>query len=100
MSSHEDGLRYLAAAASGRPDFLGNVLDAYARQTETPLDQLAERLKCNEYTFAKLRLCRAPRQEAGVFAMDIQRIAEHFSVPLHELASIIRDVSVLQAMHD
>jgi hypothetical protein len=98
MSNSEDGLRYLASIASERAAFLGSILEAYAVATATPVDRLAERLHCDEQTLARLRLCRAPREDPAYFADDVQRVAERFKIPIEQLLSIIRDVSVLRAM--
>src|SRR5689334_3353023 len=83
-------LENLALRLEDDPFFLACPLRLFARSASLEEDQLADKLGCSSKTLILLRLCRAPRIEAGQFEKDITRIADSYQVNALALTDAVR----------
>jgi hypothetical protein len=83
-------LSNLALRLENDPFFLACPLRLFANSAELTEEQLAERLGCRLETLVLIRLCRAPRVEAGQFRKDITRIATKFQINSSVLTDAVR----------
>jgi hypothetical protein len=79
--------------AARYPFFLAYQLACYQQDHKLSDKQLAEVLECSLENLARLRLCRAPRNEH--FEADIQRIAARAQVNAAILVTILQQGSEL-----
>lgn len=96
--SSDTNLRRLSAAASMRPFFLGHVIERYVLAAGVEHTSLLSDLECDEDTFQRLCLCRAPRIENTKFVDETKLIASKYRLNLGSLMQILRDVAVSESM--
>jgi hypothetical protein len=80
----------LARRAEHESFFLAAVLAAYARAERLDDAALAGALGCAMEQLVPLRLCRAPRCDAGGFREDVERIASGLQLDAERLAEVVR----------
>jgi hypothetical protein len=83
-------LDHLAARVATDPHFLACALAEYARSESLDDAGLAAALGCPPEQLTRLRLCGAPRSEAGQFRADVAAIAARFGLDIDTLAGIVR----------
>ena len=93
-----DPLEALAARAEREPFFLAWLLAAYARSEGLDDPGLADALGCPVGELTMLRLCRAPRPEAGEFWDDVTRIAGRAGIDPRRLAEAVKRGRVVRRL--
>jgi hypothetical protein len=93
-----DRIDRLARRVEADPFFLASALAEYARGQRLDECGLTDALGCSLETLTRLRLCRRPRPEPGLFQEDIDRIARRFRVRADLLAQAVRRADALATM--
>ena len=94
-----DVLRRAAARAATRPHFLAHALLVYRTHHGWDETQLADYLGCPPASVPLLGLCRRPRPQPGHFRDDILTLSQRFALDPAPLATLVRLVDALEALH-
>jgi hypothetical protein len=79
------------------PFFIASALAAYQAEHALADAALAGRLGCAPAQLARLGLCRRPDADSRRFGAEVQQIAAYAGVQPLPLASLLREVSALEA---
>lgn len=90
-------LERFAQRLEGDEFFLANVLNVYAESEGLDDEQLAQSLGCDLRILLRLRLCRAPSNDAD-FQRDVEIIAERLGVDHFALAEAVRRGQVVSRL--
>lgn len=96
MNTPSDTLRHAADRAVDNPYFLAAALEAYRQERGLSAQELADYLGCPIETLPFLALCRRPAD--GSFQRDVTMIAARFGVGAPRLASLLREVELLETV--
>jgi hypothetical protein len=84
-----------AHRAVNDPFFLASILKEYQRAHHLDNEGLATLLGCRVDDLPRLALCRRPATEQQAFVHDIDHLAQRFHLQADQLATIIRQVDIL-----
>lgn len=82
-------LDHMAARVAADPLFLAHPLAEYAASAGLDDAGLAAALGCEVGTLTHVRLCRAPRDDAAGFRVDVEAVAARFGLDAAALAKVV-----------
>lgn len=91
-----DLLARLAHRMTEAPNTMAALLVDYRRMEGISEETLLQQLEITPEQFTRLQLCLIPRDDS--FASDIRRIAEISGAKTHQLAQIVREVTLLMTL--
>lgn len=98
MATNPSAMEVLARKAENRKGFIGAALSAVADAKQTTVADVASSIGCSTENFARLALCKIPREPAEHFAADVRQISEFVGCDAGQLANVVREYQAISVM--
>jgi len=88
--------KFLFNKISGKRDYVAYYIMQFSKFEKMLIEDVMLQLDCDEKTFMKLALCKAPTYNDENFAERISKIAAYSEINSEKIIEIIKKVSIIE----